>query len=60
LLKAQNEELAKKKKAELEAKKKASVSVTGSPEMASPSAKTKTISIEDDIREQLRAATGAI
>jgi hypothetical protein len=60
LLKSQNEELAKKKKAEIEAKKKAAVSVTGSPSMASPSAKTPTVSIEDDIREQLRAATGAI
>lgn len=50
---------AEKKKAEMAAKKKASLSVSGS-HGASPNANAPQKSIEDDIREQIKAASGKI
>lgn len=60
LLNAQKEQEAAKKKAEMEAKKKAAASVNGSPTTATPSANAPQKSIEDELREQLRLSRGVI
>jgi len=60
LLNAQKTQEAEKKKAEMAAKKKASASVAGSPGMASPNANAPQKSLEDEIRENLRASSGKI
>jgi len=60
LLKAQSAQEAEKKKAEMATKKNAAASVVGSPGMASPNANAPQKSIEDDIREQMRASSGKI
>lgn len=60
LLAEQNSALEAKRKAELKAKKQASASVTGSPELTSPSTKAPTKSLEDDLRDQIREARGVI
>ena len=60
LLKAQQAQEAEKKKAEMAAKKKAAGSVTGSPGLASPSTKAPNKSLEDEIRDNLRAQRGEI
>lgn len=60
LLAEQNAALEAKRKAELKAKKQASASVTGSPELTSPSTKAPQKSLEDDLRDQMREARGVI
>jgi hypothetical protein len=60
LLAEQNSALEAKRKAELKAKKQASASVTGSPDLTSPSTKAPTKSLEDDLRDQMREARGVI
>lgn len=60
LLAEQNAALEAKRKAELKAKKQASASVTGSPDLTSPSTKAPTKSLEDDLRDQMREARGVI
>lgn len=51
---------AEKKKAEMAAKKKAAASVAGSPGLASPNANAPQKSLEDELRDQLRASQGKI
>lgn len=58
MLQKQETELAAKRKTEIDRKKKASASVTGSPGTASPSAKAPQKSLEDELREQLMASQG--
>jgi len=60
LLAEQNAALEAKRKADLKAKKQASASVTGSPDLTSPSTKAPTKSLEDDLRDQMREARGVI
>lgn len=60
MLKEQIAQEADKKKAEMASKKKAASSVVGSPSLTSPSNKTTPRSIEDDLRENLRAIKGKI
>lgn len=60
LLKAQTAQETAKKKAEMEAKKKASASVSGSPGLASPNSSAPQKSIEDELRDQMRASSGKI
>jgi len=60
LLKAQQAQEAEKKKAEMAAKRKASASVSGSPGLASPNSNAPQKSIEDEIRDNLRASSGKI
>lgn len=60
LLKAQAAQEAEKKKAEMAAKKKASASVAGSPGLASPNANAPQKSLEDELRDQMRASSGKI
>lgn len=60
LLKAQQAQEAENKKAEMAAKKKASASVAGSPGLASPNANAPQKSLEDEIRDQMRASSGKI
>lgn len=60
LLKVQQAQDAEKKKAEMAAKKKASASVSGSPGLASPNSNAPQKSLEDDIRDNLRASSGKI
>lgn len=60
LLKAQTAQEADKKKAEMAAKRKASASVAGSPGLASPNANAPQKSLEDELRDQMRASSGKI
>lgn len=60
LLSAQEREKAAKKKAEMAAKRKAAASVTGSPNGATPNANAPEKSIEDEIRESMKAQSGLI
>lgn len=60
LLKAQSAKEAEKKKAEMAAKKKASASVAGSAGIASPNANAPQKTIEDEIRDNMRASSGKI
>lgn len=60
LLKAQAAQEAEKKKTEMAAKKNAAASVAGSPGLASPNANAPQKSIEDEIRDQMRASSGKI
>lgn len=60
LLKAQLAQAAIIRKAEMAEKKKAAASVIGSPGLASPSANAPQTSIEDDLAEQFRVASGKI
>lgn len=58
LLDAQNEEQKKKRRVEMEAKKKAASSITGSLGTATPTTNKQNKSIEDDLRESLKASRG--
>ena len=60
LLKAQQTQEADKKKAEMAAKRKASVSVSGSAGLASPNSNAPQKSLEDELRDQMRASSGKI
>jgi hypothetical protein len=55
LLKAQQAEEAAKRKAEMEKKKKAAASIQGSPDGSSPPQKTVKRSIEEEVREAMKA-----
>jgi len=55
LLKAQQAEEAAKRKAEMEKKKKAAASIQGSPDGSSPPQKTVKRSIEEELREAMKA-----
>lgn len=59
-LAAQAEQDKAKRKAEMDAKRKASASVVGSPSGTSPSANAPNKSLEDEIRDSLRSANGQI
>jgi hypothetical protein len=58
LLAAQTAELDAKRKAEVKAKKQASVSIAGSPELTSPTARNSNLSIEEDLRAAFQDARG--
>jgi hypothetical protein len=60
MLSAQEAEKQAKQRQEIEAKRKAAASVTGSPGLTSPTDRTPQKSLEDDIRDQLREASGVI
>lgn len=60
LLSAQKEEQEAKRKAEVKAKKHAAVSINGSPDLASPSARTNNLSLEDEIKQSMLEARGSI
>lgn len=60
LLKAQTAQETEKKKAEMAAKRKAAASVSGSPGLASPNSNVPQKSLEDEIRDQMRASSGKI
>lgn len=60
LLAEQTAELEAKRKKELSAKKAAAVSVNGSPDRTSPQSRTKPLTLEDELRESLRAVQGVI
>ena len=60
LLKAQQTQEADKRKAEMAAKRKASVSVSGSAGLASPNSNAPQKSLEDELRDQMRASSGKI
>lgn len=59
-LTAQAEQDKAKRKTEMEAKRKASASVVGSPSGTSPSAHAPNKSLEDEIRDNIRASSGYI
>jgi hypothetical protein len=59
LLAAQTAELETKRKAEIKAKKQASVSIAGSPDLTSPTARnSNNLSIEEDLRAAFQDARG--
>ncbi|MGL4999518.1 MAG: hypothetical protein ACRC5T_11165 [Cetobacterium sp.] len=58
LLTAQAEEEKKKRRVEMEAKKKAALSVTGSLGLATPNNQVTKKSLEDELKESLRASRG--
>lgn len=60
LISEQTKELEAKRKAEIAAKKQAAASVTGSPELASPSTRATQKTLEDELRDSFRASKGVI
>lgn len=60
LLKEQQAQLEAKRKEEIKAKKQASASISGSPELTSPANRANKISLEDELRAQMREASGLI
>jgi len=60
LLTAQNEQIRAKQKQEMDAKRKAAASVTGSPDMTSPQNRTPMKSLEDEIRDLYKEQQGGI
>ena len=60
LLAAQNTELDAKRKAEVRAKKQASVSINGSPDLTSPIARTSDLSVEDEVRAAMLESRNSI
>jgi len=60
LLKEQQSQLEAKRKEEIKAKKQASASISGSPELTSPANRANQISLEDELLTQIREASGQI
>ena len=60
LLKEQQTQLEAKRKEEIKAKKQASASISGSPELTSPANRANKISLEDELLTQMREASGQI
>lgn len=60
LLKEQQSQLEAKRREEIKAKKQASASISGSPELTSPANRANQISLEDELLTQMREASGQI
>jgi TolA-binding protein len=60
LLEAQKAELEAKRKTAISAKKQASVSIAGSPELTSPKVRNSNLEIEDELRAAMQGIRGSV